>query len=339
MATQEKSKTKNSGVAGVDSNGTGRAPAAAESPENRATGANASGSRVSVLKTYKIFIGGKFPRSESGRYYQVALAGAAPLANVCLCSRKDFREAVLAARVAQPGWSGKSAFNRSQILYRIAEMLEGRGAQFVDELVAVGLNRKAAALEVSRSIDRWIYYAGWCDKYQQVFGSVNPVASSHFNFSVPEPTGVVGVFAPEDSPLLGLVSMIAPVIAGGNTAVVLASESKPLSAISFSEVLGVSDLPGGVVNLLTGKRDELLKQFGTHMDVNSIVYHGVGDGAQAERQALQEAAALNVKRIVPRDDCDWNAEAVESPYRILDCQEIKTTWHPIENVGGGGSGY
>lgn len=343
--TGEKTKKSKNSTAPAQSNGnsgTGTSANGALSSQSRAAGnrsagdAGAGGARVSVLKTYKIYVGGKFPRSESGRYYEVATAGQAPLANVCLCSRKDFREAVLAARSAQSGWAGKSAYNRSQILYRIAEMLEGRAAQFVEELTTMGVSRKAAALEVQRSIDRWIYFAGWCDKYQQVFGSVNPVASSHFNFSVPEPTGVVAICAPEESPLLGLVSMIAPVIAGGNAAVVLASESKPLSAISFAEVLGVSDLPGGVVNLLTGKRDELLKHFATHMDVNAFVYHGVGG---AESKALQTDCALNVKRFIKRDDADWNAESVESPYRILECQEIKTTWHPIEKIGGAGSGY
>lgn len=334
--TNAKAKTKKSTG---NSNGTGPASSPIVAAEGGPERAAASSSRVAVLKTYKIYVGGKFPRSESGRYYQVATASDVPLANVCLCSRKDFREAVIAARSAQPGWAGKTAYNRAQILYRIAEMLEGRSAQFVEELVAGGVSRRAAVTEVSHSIDRWIYYAGWCDKYQQVFGSVNPVASSHFNFSVPEPTGVVGILAPEESPLLGLVSNLAPVIAGGNSAIILASETKPLSAVSFAEVLGVSDLPGGVVNILTGKRSELLNQFGAHMDVNAVVHCGTGETGLAERKSLQETAALNVKRIVVREDLDWNAESVESPYRILDCQEIKTTWHPIENVGGAGSGY
>jgi hypothetical protein len=209
-------------------------------------------SRIEVLKTYKIYIGGQFPRTESGRYYALTNRKNEPVANVSLSSRKDFRNAVVAARNAAGGWSSRAAFNRGQILYRIAEMLEGRKDQFIGELITQGATPRSAAEEVTRSIDRLVYYSGWCDKYQQLFGTVNPVASSHFNFSVPEPTGVVAVIAPEESALLGLVSVIAPVIAGGNTCVVLASNSLPLSSITFAEVLATSDLPGGVVNILTG---------------------------------------------------------------------------------------
>jgi acyl-CoA reductase-like NAD-dependent aldehyde dehydrogenase len=298
--------------------------------------------RVPVQKTYKIYIGGKFPRSESGRYYQARDARGASLANICLSSRKDVREAVVAARAAQAGWSERSAYNRGQILYRIAEMLEGRSAQFVEELIQQGVDRSAAVDQVARAVDRWIHYAGWCDKYRQVFSAVNPVASSHFNFSVPEPMGVVGLVAPETSPLLGFVSTLAPVIAGGNTVVALASASRPLCAVSFAEVLETSDLPGGVVNILTGLRGELLEHFASHMDVNAVVYcddTGGATSAAADCKMLQETAAGNVKRIIVRDASDWNAATAQSPYWILDCQEIKTTWHPIENIGGGGSGY
>jgi len=208
--------------------------------------------RLEVLKTYKIYVGGQFPRTESGRYYVVKSKNGDHLANVCQCSRKDFRDAVLAARNAFGGWSARAAFNRGQILYRIAEMLEGRKSQFVDEMTKQGLSLKQANEEVNLSIERLIYYAGWCDKYHAMASTVNPVASSHFNFSSPEPTGVVSVLAPDDSPLLGLVSMMAPIISGGNTCVILASSKYPLSAVTFGEVLGTSDLSGGVVNILTG---------------------------------------------------------------------------------------
>ena len=228
--------------------------------------------RLEVLKTYKIYIGGQFPRTESGRYYVAKNKKGQALANVCLSSRKDVRDAVGSARNAVGGWSGRAAFNRSQILYRIAEMLEGRRAQFIDELVKQDSSPKDAENEINLSIDRLIYYAGWCDKYQQIFSAVNPVASSHFNFSVPEPTGVVAIVAPQNLSLLGLVSVIAPVIAGGNTCVVLASEDQPLCAVTFAEVINSSDVPGGVVNILTGKPSELIKYFAEHMDVNAIIY-------------------------------------------------------------------
>jgi acyl-CoA reductase-like NAD-dependent aldehyde dehydrogenase len=205
-------------------------------------------SRVPVLKTYKIFIGGQFPRTESGRYYDLTNKQNKVIANICLSSRKDFRNAVVAARGAFLGWSSKTAFNRGQILYRIAEMLEGRKAQFEEEMILMGYTKIKAATELNQSIDRLIYYAGWCDKYMQLFSSVNPVASSHFNFSVPEPMGVVSIIADETTALLGLISVIAPAIAGGNTVIVLASEKLPLCSITFSEVLATSDLPSGVVN-------------------------------------------------------------------------------------------
>jgi acyl-CoA reductase-like NAD-dependent aldehyde dehydrogenase len=286
--------------------------------------------RLPVMKTYKIFIGGKFPRTESGRYYQPKGSDGKPLANVCRSSRKDVRDAVVAARGAVGGWAGRSAFNRSQILYRIGEMLEGRSVQFVHELVLHGATQKQAEAEVAAAIDLWIHYAGWCDKYQALFSSVNPTNSSHFNFSVYEPTGVVGIMSGGSNGLLELVSLIAPVITGGNTCVVVASEKHPLPAVTFTEVLATSDLPSGVVNLMTGFRSELLKPLVAHMDVNAVV---VGDASKEERTMLETEATCNLKRVVyPKSDAG-------SPYAILDTQEVKTTWHPIERGQGGGGGY
>jgi acyl-CoA reductase-like NAD-dependent aldehyde dehydrogenase len=282
--------------------------------------------RLAVAKTYKIYIDGKFPRTESGRYYALHDSKAAVIANVCRSSRKDFRNAVVAARKAQPGWAATSAYLRGQILYRIAEMLEGRREQFVAELVQQGGTGKAARKEVENSIDRLIYFAGWSDKYQQVFSSVNPVSSMHFNFSVLEPTGVVSVLAPEASGLLGLVANVAPVIVGGNTCVVLASEQLPLCAVSFAEVIHASDVPAGVVNILTGYRSELTGQFASHMDVNAVIYC---DGDRKVAKQVQEAAADNIKRVVPRTAIDWSAATSQHPYLIRDTQEVKTTWHPI----------
>lgn len=298
-------------------------------------GAVSSTDRVEVLKTYKIYIGGKFPRTESGRYYKAINNAGDLLANICLSSRKDFRNAVVAARGAMGSWAGKSAFNRSQILYRIGEMLEGRKAQFVDELMKMDYSKKQAENEVNLSVDRLIYYAGWCDKYQQLFSSVNPVASSHFNFSAPEPTGVVAAIASEDYPLLGLVSVMAPIIAGGNTAILLASDSKPLCSISFAEVINSSDVPGGVVNILTGKEAELYEHFSTHMDVNAIIY---ARNDQKVLKEIQQNATGNFKRVYNWND-DCLSEESQNPYKIIDCQETKTTWHPIENIGAAGSGY
>jgi acyl-CoA reductase-like NAD-dependent aldehyde dehydrogenase len=292
--------------------------------------------RLEVLKTYKIYIGGQFPRTESGRYYVATNGKADKLANVCLGSRKDFRDAVVAARGAFGGWAGRAAFNRGQILYRIAEMLEGRKAQFIDELIKQDSTKAAAENEINAAIDRLIYYSGWCDKFQQLFGTVNPVASSHFNFSVPEPTGVVAVIAPQENSLIGLVSVIAPIIAGGNTCVVLASHTKPLCAVTFAEVLNSSDLPGGVVNILTGKVSELIPFFADHMDVNATCYC---EKDPASQQLIKEKAAVNVKRVVIYDKADWISAESQSPYFIMDFQEIKTTWHPIENIGGAKAGY
>jgi acyl-CoA reductase-like NAD-dependent aldehyde dehydrogenase len=282
--------------------------------------------RVAVAKTYKLYIDGKFPRSESGRYYPLQRSGAGVLANVCRGSRKDFREAVVAARNAWGAWSRSSAYLRGQILYRAAEMLEGRIAQFAAELALQGVAKRRAEAEVTAAIERLVYYAGWADKYQQVFSTVNPVSTSHFNFSVLEPTGVVAIIAPETRGLLGLVSNVAPAVAGGNTCVVLASQSLPLSAISFAEVLHASDFPAGVINVLTGFKDELVEPFATHMDVNAVVY---GDSnAQAARK-IQELAADNIKRVILRGGVDWNSATAQGPYAIGDTQETKTTWHPI----------
>ena len=293
--------------------------------------------RIEVLKTYKVYIGGQFPRTESGRYYIAKNKAGQPLANACLCSRKDFRDAVVVARTAFGGWSSRAAFNRAQILYRIAEMLECRKAQFIDELIKQDSTPAQAEAEVLLSIDRLIYYAGWCDKFQQVFSSVNPVASSYFNFTAPEPTGVVSIIAPQDSSLIGLVSVIAPVIAGGNTCIVLASEAKPLCAVTFAEVLNSSDVPAGVVNILTGKPSELVKYFADHMDVNAMIYC---EKDAETKKLIQEKAVLNVKRTFCYNDTRWNNEVDgQSPYFIMDSQEIKTTWHPIENIGGSKTGY
>ncbi len=282
--------------------------------------------RLDILKTYKIYIGGKFPRTESGRYYELKGKNENPIANICRGSRKDFRNSVVAARKAFLDWSGRTAYNRGQILYRIGEMLEGRREQFVSELKLQGDSTAKAEKEVNISIDRLIYYAGWTDKYQQIFSCVNPVASSHFNFSVPEPTGVISIIAPEETGLLGLISVVAPVIAGGNTCVVLASNSKPLCAISFAEVLHSSDVPGGVVNVLTGIRSELLDNFSTHMDVNAVVYCG---DDKKEIKRVKENSSLNVKRPHVISARDWTKEKAQDPYQILDTQEIKTTWHPM----------
>jgi len=292
--------------------------------------------RLEVLKTYKIYIGGQFPRTESGRYYIPVNGTGKKLANVCLSSRKDFRDAVTAARGAVSGWSSRAAFNRGQILYRMAEMLEGRKAQFIDELIQQDAAKAKAEKEVSLSIDRLIYYAGWCDKFQQLFSSVNPVASPHFNFTVPEPTGVVSIIAPQGDSLLGLVSVIAPVIAGGNTCVVLASETKPLCAVTFAEVLHSSDLPGAVVNILTGKVSELAPWFVDHMDVNATLYCEKDSSMQ---KMMREKSALNLKRITFYDKVNWYNGEGQSPYFIMDTQEIKTTWHPVENIAGAGGSY
>jgi acyl-CoA reductase-like NAD-dependent aldehyde dehydrogenase len=283
-------------------------------------------SRLEIQKTYKLYIGGKFPRTESGRYYPVKNSKGKLVANMCLATRKDFRNAVVVARKAQSSWEKVTSLNKGQILYRIAEMLEGRKDQFIDELVLQGETLKNAKAEVNASIDRLIYYAGWSDKFQQIFSSVNPVVSPHFNFSNPEPTGVVSIIAPEKQALLGLVSVLAPAIVGGNTVILLASETKPLTAISFAEVLNSSDVPGGVVNILTGKKDEIVSHMASHMDVNAIVYCGKDE---KQIKLINELASNNVKRTVFYENSDWTKPDSESPYFIEKLQEIKTTWHPV----------
>ena len=281
--------------------------------------------RLGVLKTYKIFINGQFPRTESGRYYPLSLSNG-NIVNMCLSSRKDFRNAVVAARAAQPKWASKTAYNRSQILYRIAEMLETRQEQFKAELISLGSTPAKAKQEIETSIDRLIYYAGWCDKYNQIFSTVNPVSSSHFNFSSTEPVGVVAMICDENSALLGLISALAPVIASGNTAVLLASETKALCSVTFAEVIHASDVPAGVVNILTGKRSELVDHFSSHMDVNAV-YVNTDDAALKKK--IESDSAVNLKRPRIESSQNWTAESTQSPYRIMDYLEVKTTWHPI----------
>ncbi|MFN2518305.1 MAG: aldehyde dehydrogenase family protein [Jatrophihabitantaceae bacterium] len=281
--------------------------------------------RLRVRKTYKLYIGGEFPRSESGRSYPVHSRSGELLAHAAQASRKDLRDAVVAARNAFPGWWGATAYNRGQVLYRVAEMLDGRREQFAVEVAAAeGGSPTAALAQVEAAIDRWVYYAGWSDKYAQVVGGTNPVAGGYFNFSLPEPTGVVGVFAPQDSSLLGLVSVLAPVVATGNAAVVITSEARPLPAGSFAEVLATSDLPGGVVNLLTGRTAELAPWLAGHRDVNALDLSGV---AVADRKTLQIKAADNVKRVFAPGPPDWSADPGIA--RLGAFVETKTVWHPI----------
>ena len=290
--------------------------------------------RLEVLKTYKIYIGGKFPRTESGRFYKVLNKAKEPIANVCLSSRKDVRNAVQVARKAQGPWQERTAFNRGQVLYRIAEMLEGRRAQFVEELMLEDYTKKEAQTEVDNSIDRIVYYAGWCDKFNQVASSVNPVSSSHFNFSSYEPMGVIGIMAIQSSGLLGLVSMLMPVIAGGNSCVIIASEDKPLCAVTLAEVLNSSDVPGGVVNILTGSMDELWSPLSSHMDVNGISM----DKHNKHVSEVQLAAVDNLKRVRVYSN-DFRLIEEQGIQFITDFQELKTTWHPIEKIGGASSSY
>ena len=280
-----------------------------------------------MRKTYKLYIGGKFPRSESGRSYEITDRRGRFLANAALASRKDARDAVVAARKAFGGWSAATAYNRGQILYRAAEMLEGRRAQFVDEVSrSEGVQTRRAETLVDAAIDRWVWYAGWSDKVAQVVGSSNPVAGPYFDFTLPEPTGVVAVVAPQSSSLLGLVSVVAPAIVTGNTVVVLTSEERPLPAITLSEVLATSDLPGGVVNVLTGRTAEVAPWLASHMDVNAIDLCGAGDLAVS----LEESAADNLKRVLrpsPDGEPDWTRDP--SLERLTAFLEHKTVWHPI----------
>jgi len=283
--------------------------------------------RLDVRKTYKLYVGGAFPRSESGRTYEIVDAKGRFLANAARASRKDVRDAVVAARKAQPGWAGATAYNRGQVLYRVAEILEGRKAQFAEELAQVeGLTDKKAASQVDAAIDRWVWYAGWSDKFQAVHGTTNPVAGPYFDISVPEPTGVVAALAPQGSSLLGFVSVVAPIIVSGNTVVVVASEQRPLPAITLGEVLATSDVPGGVINVLTGLTDELAPVLAGHLDVNALDLSGMAGRDTAE---LQKLAAENVKRVlkVPDAEPDWTVTP-NGPRRIVAFCETKTVWHP-----------
>ena len=283
--------------------------------------------RLAVRKTYKLYIGGAFPRSESGRSYLVNTPEGELLANAALASRKDVRDAVVAARKAQPGWAGATAYLRGQVLYRVAEMLEGRRAQFAEAVrSAEGLSGPQASAAVDRAIDRMVWYAGWADKFAQVAGSANPVAGPYFNFSLPEPTGVVGVLAPQGSSLLGLVSVLAPVIVTGNAVVVVASEGRPLPALDLAEVLATSDLPGGVVNMLSGRTAELAPVLAAHRDVEAVDLAGAPEELEVE---LEQAAAGNVKRVLrrPRTEPDWKGDPGTA--RMLHFVEVKTVWHPL----------
>ena len=286
---------------------------------------------IDVLKTYKIFVGGKFPRTESGRYFPIKNSTGKLLANVCLSSRKDFKNAVVEARMAQNLWRAKSCLNRGQILYRIAEILQGRKLQFINELISTynfgSSSRLHAKKEVELTINRLIYYAGWSDKFQQIFSSVNPVASNHFNFTTLQPSGVVSVITADKYPLLGLVSMIAPIIVGGNSCVVLSSELNPMISISFAEVLCASDVPAGVVNILTGKRTELLDHFASHKDVNSMAYCGKD---KRQISSIKNLSTENLKRLYIFNQVNWEDKMNQSPYFIEKFQEVKTTWHPTE---------
>jgi acyl-CoA reductase-like NAD-dependent aldehyde dehydrogenase len=305
-----------------------RTPAAAKS----APAAPTPESRIAVRKTYKIYIGGAFPRSESGRSYVVRGADGAPLANAVRGSRKDVRDAVRAARSAFPGWSGRTAMNRGQVLYRVAELMEGRREQFAAEVAAAeGLSQRIADEQVDRAIDRWVWYAGWADKIAQLLGTVNPVAADYFDFTFPEASGVIGIAAPESSSLLGLVSRLAPVVVSGNTAVVLASEAAPLPAVTLTEVLATSDVPGGVINLITGHKRELVPWLAAHMDVNGLDLFGVPPELRTE---TEQSAVDSMKRVAtpPRDAdrFDWlDDERAQRPEWIARFMEMKTVWHPI----------
>ena len=279
-----------------------------------------------MQKTYKLFIGGKFARGENGRVIAARDGHGNVLANYCRASRKDFRDAVRAARSAIPGWTNYSPYSRGQILYRAAEMLEGRRLELENELARVDRSGAGARREVTAAIDRLVYYAGWTDKFSQILGSVNPVATSHFNFTIPEPTGVVVALTPDAPALLGLVSVIAPIIATGNSVVALASTANALAPLTFSEIIATSDLPAGVFNLLAGDRNELAPHFASHMDVNAIV-DASGDDKIGEE--LQAGSAINVKRYVRRCVANYFVRDEENPYWILDTVEMKTAWHPI----------
>jgi len=285
--------------------------------------------RLDVRKTYKLYIGGNFVRSESGRTLPASSPSGELLDNFCHASRKDLRDAVATARPAAEGWAKKSAYLRGQILYRAAEMLEDRAAAMREEIArSTGAAATQARAEVDLAIDRLVYFAGWTDKFAQVFGAVNPVASSHFNFTIPEPTGVVAALAPDDPSLLPLISLAAPAVLMGNSIVLIASEKYPLPALTFAEILATSDLPGGVINILAGKRSELISHLAGHMDINAIVN---ASGVEETHRALQAGTAVNLKRYAarPLKAEDWFTEAAENPYWIADTVEFKTAWHPI----------
>ena len=283
--------------------------------------------RLEVRKTYKLFVGGSFTRSESGRTYEVVSASGSFLANAAQASRKDARDAVIAARKGFGSWSAATAYNRGQVLYRIAEVMEGRRSQFIaDVRVAEGVDESTAARQVDAAIDRWVWYAGWADKLAQVLGSANPVAGPYFNFSVPEPTGVVAIVAPQDSSLLGLVSVVAPAVVSGNAVVVIASTARPLPAITLTEVLATSDVPGGVINVLTGDPAEIMPWLASHADVNALDLAGVENEALATSH--EQAAAGTLMRVRrPAADADWSADPGLSPIRAF--VETKTVWHPM----------
>ncbi len=289
--------------------------------------------QVPVQKTYKLYINGAFPRTESGRYKDLRKSNGDLIANLCWASRKDFRNAVVAARKAQAGWHGRTAYNRSQIIYRMAEMLQQKESLFVDEMLQMGYSEKAAKTEFDESVEYLVYYAGWCDKYVQVYSTVNPVSGSYFNFSLPEPMGVVAAMASDKTALIGFLEAIIPVIVSGNAVVVLASEKMPVSAMSFAEVLATSDLPGGVINILTGNRSELLMQFASHMDVNAFL---IWDASSADAIEIGGYAAENVKRIKMYESAEKGALSLK---RITDTVEVKTTWHPIERIASSGKAY
>ena len=285
-------------------------------------------SRLPVTKTPKVYVGGAFIRSESARVYPLKDAAGNFFANIPQCTRKDLRNAVEAAAKAGPGWAKRTPYNRGQILYRLGEMLEARSAEMAEALLLGGATKPNAAHEVSATVDRLIYYAGWADKYEQLLGNVNPVASPHFNFTVTEPMGIVGVLAPDEAPLLALVSLFAPVITSGNTVVALASTTQPYPAILLGEMLATSDLPGGVVNILTGFRKELVPTFATHSHIRALV----GVASAEDRKTLRTGAAESIKRVhvhPAEEPIDWYAETAQSLYPIRDTIEFKTTWHPI----------
>jgi aldehyde dehydrogenase (NAD+) len=285
-------------------------------------------SRLPITKTPKVYVGGAFIRSESARVFPLKDAAGNFFANIPQCSRKDLRNAVEAAAKAGPGWAKRTPYNRGQIIYRLAEMLEARKADMADALLVGGASKAAAAKEITATIDRLIYYAGWADKYEQVLGSVNPVAAPYFNFTVTEPMGIVGVLAPDEAPLLALISLLAPVITSGNTAVALASTTQPYPAIVLGEMLATSDLPGGVVNLLTGFRKEMVPTFATHTHLRALV--GVANAD--DRKVLKLGAAESVKRVKLHQaeaPIDWFSEKAQSLYELRDTLEFKTTWHPV----------